>query len=379
MNQLLKPFTIDIPDAAIQDLHRRLDLVRWPVKELVDDWSQGVPLKKIKALFDYWRHQYDWWRCEKQLNAFDQYRTEIDGVDIHFLHIRSRHADALPMVLTHGWPGSIIEFVKTIGPLTEPEAHGGKATDAFHLVIPSLPGFGFSGRPAVTGWTVERIARAWDVLMQRLGYYRYVAQGGDIGAAVSSTLGNHAPPGLAAVHVNQPFVLPHPPYEHPTDVEQAALDAFAYMGRWGSGYALQQASRPQTLGYGLSDSPVGQAAWIYEKLCAWSDCEGIPESIFTLDEMLDNIMIYWLTNSSTSAARFYWDNWDNGLWGIHIRVPTGCSIFPKEIYQAPRTWADRYISNIIYWNEPSRGGHFAAFEQPQIFVEEIRNCFRIIR
>ncbi len=378
MSNCLESFRIDISEKVIEDLHRRIDLVRWPVKELVDDWSQGVPLNKMKELVAYWRNKYDWRRCEKQLNSYDQFLTNIDGVDIHFLHIRSRQKDAMPLILTHGWPGSVIEFLKVIGPLTDPESYGGKAMDAFHLVIPSLPGFGFSGHPK-DGWKVDRIARAWEELMKRVGYTRYVASGGDIGAAVSSTMGQHAPQELFAVHLSQPFVLPDPPYENLTQDEQAMLDSFEYMARWGGGYALQQASKPQTLGYILADSPVGQAAWIYEKFRDWSDCDGTPENVFTRDEMLDDIMLYWLNNSAASSGRFYWYNWDDGLKGIKINVPTGCSIFPKEIYRAPRTWAERYISNIIYWNEPERGGHFAAFERPEIFVEEIRGCFRLVR
>lgn len=379
MNYLVKPFTIAIPEKDISDLQQKLDLVRWPVREVVDDWSQGVPLENMKALVDYWRHGYNWRRCEKKINAFDQFITQIDGVDIHFLHVRSPNSDALPLMMTPGWPGSIVEFLKIIGPLTQPEAHGGNTADAFHLIIPTIPGFGFSGKPVETGWTVPRIAKAWQILMQRLGYKRYVVQGGGMGAAIASILGNSPPQALAAIHVNLPFVLPHPPYENLSSQEQAALDTLAYMDRWGTGYALAQASRPQTLGYSLSDSPVGQAAWIYEKLAAWSDCDGIPENIFTFDEILDSVMLYWLTNSSVSSSRFYWDNWPPGFWGIPIDIPTGCSIFPKEIYRAPRSWADKYISNIIYWNEPSRGGHFAAFEQPEIFVDELRKCFRIIR
>lgn len=379
MDNDVHPFSIAIPQEAIADLHLRLDQCRWPDREVVGDSSQGVPLERMKALVSYWRDHYDWRRCESALNAYPQFTTVIDGVDIHFLHIRSKHPDALPMILTHGWPGSIVEFLKVIGPLTNPEAHGGTAQDAFHLVIPSLPGFGFSGKPRETGWKVERIAAAWEVLMARLGYTRFVAQGGDVGAAVTSYLGKRASPALIAVHTNQPFVLPPPPYDNLSADEQHMLDDFARMGAHGIGYAMIQGTRPQTLGYGLADSPVGQAAWIYEKLTVWSDSGGRAENVLTRDEILDNIMLYWLTNSATSAARFYWDNHGEAAMGIPITVPVGVTIFPGEIYRAARSWAERYMANITYWNEADKGGHFAAFEQPAIFTRELRNCFRQFR
>ena len=378
MPAMIEPFHLAVPQSQLDDLHRRLDAVRWPEEQPVEDWSQGVPLAEIRALVDYWRNGYDWRRCEKMLNGFGQFRTRIDGLDIHFLHIRSPHADALPMLLTHGWPGSVIEFHKVIGPLTDPVAHGGRAEDAFHLIIPSLPGYGFSGKPSETGWGVERIARAWAELMNRLGYAHYVAQGGDWGATVTTMLGKVRPEGLAAIHLNMPIVTPEPPYENLSDEEKAALAVSADYWMQEAGYAKQQSTRPQTLAYALTDSPVGQAAWIYEKLRAWSDCDGDLLSIFSRDEILDNIMHYWLPAAAASSARLYWESLDS-FRTTRIEIPVGCSNFPKELMRAPRSWADRCYANIIHWNDLDRGGHFAAFEQPALFVDELRNCFTAIR
>jgi len=373
------PFVLNIGEAQLRDLRTRLDNARWPDKESVDDWSQGASLAHVQALVEYWRAQYDWRRCEARLNDLGQYKTRIDGIDIHFLHIRSRHADAMPLILTHGWPGSIIEFLKCVEPLTDPTSHGAAASDAFHLVIPSLPGYGFSDKPREKGWNTQRIAKAWHVLMQRLGYGRYVAQGGDWGAAVTTAMGAQRPKGLAAIHVNYPLVIPRTPDAHPTPSEAKALERLNFYRRWDSGYSTQQASRPQTLGYALADSSVGQAAWIYEKFHAWTDNSGVPESVLSMDEMLDNIMLYWLPNTGASSARLYWENFHGGFTAVELDIPTGCSIFPKDIYAAPRTWAERCIRNLIYWNELDRGGHFAAFELPHIFVEELRKCFRLVR
>lgn len=379
MSDAIKPFTIAIPQAQLDDLALRLGLTRWPDAEVVDDWSQGVPLAEMRKLVDYWQGQYDWRRCEALLNAYPQFTTEIDGVEIHFQHIRSPNPDAMPLLLTHGWPGSIIEFQKVIGPLSDPAAHGGDGADAFHLVIPSLPGYGFSGKPKETGWGVARIAKAWHQLMTRLGYGRYVAQGGDWGSAVTTAMGMQQPDGLAAIHVNMPIVMPEVLDENPSPAEQAMLEAMAYYARWDGGYSDQQASRPQTLGYGLADSPVGQAAWIYEKFWSWADCGGDPLNALTYDELLDNIMLYWLNNTGTSSARLYWESFHAGFFAKELHLPTACSVFPKDIYAAPKSWAERCMHNLIYWNELDSGGHFAAFEKPDLFTGELRKAFRSVR
>jgi pimeloyl-ACP methyl ester carboxylesterase len=373
------PFELHIDEAQLRDLRTRLDLTRWPDAEVVDDWSQGAPLAHVQALVEHWRTRYDWRSCESALNRLGQFRTRIDGLHIHFLHVRSRHADALPIILTHGWPGSVVEFLKCVDALVDPTAHGGSADQAFHVVIPSLPGYGFSDKPQEKGWNIKRIAKAWHVLMQRLGYARYVAQGGDWGAVVTTAMGRDRPDGLAAIHLNMPLVRPRDPGTQLSEAEQRMLDRLQFYAKWDSGYSLQQASRPQTLGYGLADSPVGQAAWIYEKFYAWTDNDGSPESVLTYDEMLDNIMVYWLTNSATSSARLYWESYRGAFNAVDLDIPVGCSIFPKDIYAAPRSWAERCFHQLIYWNELDRGGHFAAFEQPKLFVEELRKCFARVR
>jgi pimeloyl-ACP methyl ester carboxylesterase len=379
MSDAVTPFTLSVPQAEIDDLHRRLDQTRWPERETVDDWSQGAPLAKVQALCAYWRNGYDWRRCEAHLNALGQYKTEIDGLKIHFLHVRSKHAGAMPLILTHGWPGSVMEFMKVIGPLTDPEAHGGKATDAFHVVIPSLPGYGFSDKPTRTGWGIPQIGAAWAKLMARLGYDRWVAQGGDWGAAVTTAIGMAKPPGCAAIHVNMPLIFPEG--EDLTDMtpaEQASVAAMAHYQEKDSGYSKQQSTRPQTLGYGLVDSPAGQAAWVYEKMWAWTDNSGNPEDALSYDEMLDNIMLYWLPGNGASSARLYWESFS--MFHSHaLDLPVGVSIYPREIFRPSRRWSERYISNIIHWNELDKGGHFAAWEQPDIFVGEIRDCFRLVR
>jgi epoxide hydrolase len=376
----ITPFTYRAPQRALDDLRRRLANARWPERETVSDWSQGVPIAKLRALVEYWRTRYDWRRCEARLNGFAQYRTKIDGLNIHFLHIRSRHANALPILITHGWPGSVIEFFKIIDPLTNPTAHGGQAQDAFHVVAPSLPGFAFSDKPAARGWNAARIATAWSELMRRLGYRRYVAQGGDWGAIVTTALGQQRPAGLAGIHLNMPLVVPEPmPTQGLSPAEQRAVDALKRFQTDGFGYFLQQSTRPQTIGYALADSPVGQAAWIYEKFHAWTDNKGDPESALTRDEMLDNITLYWLTDTAASSARMYFENAAVGDLGGPVDIPVGCSIFPKEISPAPRSWAERVFPRLIYWNELDRGGHFAAFEQPALFTKELRDCFRSLR
>ncbi|MCB2051132.1 MAG: epoxide hydrolase [Novosphingobium sp.] len=379
MSEDIRPFTIAIHDAELDDLARRLERVRWPEKETVADWNQGVPLAKAMALVDYWRNSYDWRRCEAAINAHPQFVTEIDGLDIHFLHVRSPNPDAMPLILTHGWPGAITEFMKVIGPLSDPAAYGGDPADAFHLVIPSLPGFGFSGKPTTTGWGVPKIAQAWDILMKRLGYARYVAQGGDWGAAVTMQMGHRAPKGLAAVHTNLPLVMPEDPGTDLSEQELAMVQALEYYARWDGGYSDQQASRPQTLGYALADSPVGQAMWIYEKFWSWTDSDGDPENVLTKDEMLDTIMLYWLTNSGASSAQIYWESYHGSFVATDIDIPSAASIFPGDIYAAPRSWAEKCMHNLIYWNELDKGGHFAAFEQPDLFVAELRNGFRSVR
>lgn len=379
MSEAIRPFQVNIPESALDDLRARLKLTRWPEKEAVTDWSQGVPLAQMQSLVDYWQTGYDWRRFEARLNALPQFITEIDGLDIYFIHLRSSNPNALPIVLTHGWPGSVLEFLDVVGPLTEPQNHGGDAADAFHVVIPALPGYGFSGKPAANGWGIPRIAMAWDVLMKRLGYTEYAAQGGDWGAAVTTALGIIQPPGLKAIHVNMPIVLPEGPYENLSLAEAKMLEAMAYYQRWDSGYSQEQMTRPQTVGYALADSPVGQAAWIYEKYWAWTDCNGDPRNALSLDAMLDNIMLYWLTNAAASSARLYWESFASGFGAAALSLPVGCSVFPKDIYAAPRSWAERCMSNLIYWNELDRGGHFAAFEQPALFTTELRNCFRLVR
>jgi len=387
MNDAITPFTLAVPQADLEDLNRRIDQTRWPDAETVDDWTQGAPLAKVKALVDHWRHRYDWRRCEAMLNNWSQYKTTIDGLDIHFLHVRSKHENALPLIITHGWPGSVIEFMKIIGPLTDPTAHGGRPEDAFHVVAPSLPGHGFSDKPTATGWDVPRIANAWIVLMRRLGYTRWVAQGGDWGSLVATAIGVMKPDDCAAIHVNMPLVFPEPDQLQDMDAfEQAAVASLAHWEEKGSGYFKQQSTRPQTLGYGLADSPVGQAAWIYEKMWAWTDNQGSPEDALTLDEMLDNIMLYWLPGNATSSARLYWESVANvaptklaNVASTRLELPVGVSIYPRETNRPSRRWVDRWMPNLIHYNILDRGGHFAAWEQPALHAKEIRDCFAKVR
>jgi pimeloyl-ACP methyl ester carboxylesterase len=380
MSAAIEPFTLAIPQSELDDLKDRLARTRWPEKETVGDWSQGAPLSKVKALCDYWRDHYDWRRCEAALNALGQYKTMIDGLGIHFIHVRSPEPNALPLLMTHGWPGSLIEFMKVIGPLTDPVAHGGKAEDAFHLVLPSLPGYGFSDKPSEPGWGVGRIARAWVTLMERLGYNRFVKQGGDWGAIVAKAMAVQRPPQCIAMHLNLPMVIPNDEERSdPTPAEQAILDHMQYFVDQDSGYLKQQGTRPQTLGYGLADSPAGQAAWIYEKLQGWSDHDGEVEQLLGMDAILDNIMLYWLPNAGTSSARLYWESIGDAFTPQPLDMPMGISIFPREAYRASRRWGERIFRNLIHWNEVERGGHYAAYEQPDIFVDEVRACFRGVR
>ncbi len=368
-------FPIHVDQSVLDDLKTRLAMTRWVEKETPDDWSQGIPLSYMREIHESWLHDYDWRVTEAAINELGSYKTHIDGVDIHFLHIPSPHAEARPLILTHGWPGSILEFRKIIAPLTDPTRHGGRAEDAFHLVIPAIPGFGFSQKPEKPGWTVERIAQAWAVLMSRLGYERYYAQGGDWGSAITVALGRLDAAHCVGVHVN--FVIVMPPaevMENPTPEEAAALVAFGEHDQWGTGYSKQQSTRPQTLAYGLVDSPIGQAAWILEKFHAWSDCRGHPENSFTRTELLDNVMMYWLTASAGSSARLYWESF-NSIVPDPYDAPFGASLFAIEIIRPSRRWAESQYKNITFWNEHSCGGHFAAMEQPDLFVADVRQCF----
>jgi pimeloyl-ACP methyl ester carboxylesterase len=382
MTAQIENFTLNIAQERLDDLKDRLARTRWPEKETVSDWSQGAPLAQVRALCEHWQQHYDWRNCEARLNAAGQFTTVIDGLRIHFLHVRSPNPDALPLLLTHGWPGSVIEFMKVLGPLSDPAAHGGDPADAFHLVVPSLPGYGFSEKPAEAGWGVERIARAWTALMERLGYHRFVAQGGDWGAAVTTAMAEQAPPSCAAIHLNMPIVFPtKEDLKNLTPEEAAGLEAVRPYRETGMGYANQQATKPQTLGYGLNDSPAGQAAWIYEKFHGWTDNQGTPESVLSRDELLDNIMLYWLPGCATSSARLYWEStrFYQNPPRPRIDIPVGVSMFRKELIRASRRWAENNYSTIIYWNELDKGGHFAAFEQPELFTQELRQCFRSLR
>lgn len=388
----IRPFQIHVPQDAIDDLYRRLVMTRWPEQETVTDRSQGVQLATIKELVRYWQTDYNWRKAEAKLNALPQFMTTIDGVDIHFVHVRSRHPNALPLIMTHGWPGSVFELLKVIDPLTNPTAYGGRAEDAFDLVLPSIPGFGFSGKPTGTGWSPDRIARAWDVLMKRLGYTRYVSQGGDWGAIISDAMARQAPPGLLGIHVNRlerAATLPpdvaraltngEPTPMNLTAEERAVFDQIRDFYKTGSGYAAIMGTRPQTIGYSLADSPVGLATWIYDKFAEWVFTRGEPERLLTRDEMLDNITLYWLTNTGTSSARIYWENNADNVGAFEISIPAAVTIFPGEIYQPPRSWTERAYRNLIYYHRVDEGGHFAAWEEPQLFSEEIRAAFRSLR
>ncbi|CAN5277328.1 alpha/beta fold hydrolase [soil metagenome] len=373
----IRPFRIAVPDDELVDLRHRLARTRWPERECVDDWSQGMPLAYTQDLAGYWQDRYDWRSREAALNRFDQYVTEIDGLELHFIHQRSPHDDALPLVITHGWPGSIVEFHKVIEPLTNPTAYGGRAEDAFHVVCPSLPGYGFSGKPTSTGWGVERIAQAWATLMGRLGYHRWGAQGGDWGAAVTTQIGRDRGD-CVGIHINMPLGQPGDGDTELSAHEQAALARLQYYRQWDSGYSKQQSTRPQTLGYGLVDSPVGQLAWIVEKFWSWMDCDGHPENVLTRDELLDNVMLYWCTRSGASSARLYWESFGSFAGRDRVELPTGIAAFPKEIIRMPRHWCAN-IYNITQWTDMPRGGHFAAFEQPQLYVDDVRTFFATVR
>jgi epoxide hydrolase len=374
----ITPFRIDVSETDLLDLATRLARTRWPEPETVTDWSQGVPLEYLRDLCRYWANTYDWRRREARLNLFPQFRTDVDGLGVHFLHVRSPVENALPLVMTHGWPGSVVEFIDVIGPLTDPVAHGGAASDAFHVVCPSLPGYGFSDKPSSTGWGVERIATAWTQLMARLGYDRYGAQGGDWGSAVTSCMGIIDPSHVAGIHLNMLAAGPGREPGELTEAEQAALESLRLHEEWGTGYSKEQSTRPQTIGYSLVDSPAGQCAWILEKFWSWTDTDGDPVGALGADRLLDNVMLYWLTGSGASSARLYWESF-RGWRPAKVEVPTGVSIFPKEIFRPSRRWAERRYTNIVHWDELDRGGHFAAFEQPKSFVEQLRTFFRLVR
>jgi pimeloyl-ACP methyl ester carboxylesterase len=388
----IRPFRVEVPQAAIDDLHRRLAATRWPHKELVGDRSQGVQLATAQALARYWANDYDWRKLEAKLNALPQFTTEIDGVSIHFIHVKSRHDNALPLIMTHGWPGSVVELLETIGPLTDPTAHGGGAEDAFDLVLPSVPGYGFSGEPTELGWWAGRAAQAWPVLMSRLGYTRYVAQGGDVGAAVTDAMGRIAPAGLVGIHTNLFVPALGGVMPSDTDEEKAAIAQITEFRATGFGYFLEQATRPQTIGYGLLDSPVELAAWMldhdtdaYYKI-AGAFVDGKPSGNLTRDHILDNISLYWLTGTGASAARSYWESGvatakaqAAGQAPPPMKLPFAFTTFPGEIWKTPRSWVEKNYPNVLYFNEVDRGGHFAAWEEPQLFSEELRKAFRSLR
>lgn len=379
----LHPYRVSIAQEALDALQQRLADTRWPDRETCEGWEQGLPLDYARELADYWQQHYDWRRCEALLNQWPQFTTQLQGVGIHFIHRRSPEPDAQPLLLTHGWPGSILEFRKVIELLADPRSHGGDPADAFHVVVPSLPGYGFSGKPQATGMGVETIGRMWGELMARLGYTRYLAQGGDWGSMVTQSMALTETRHCAGIHITMPIVSPSADsLQDLSPAEQSALQAMEYYQHWGSGYSKQQATRPQTLGYGLADSPVGQMAWVVEKYREWTDCErnGLrhPEHVLSRDELLDTVMLYWLTNSGASSARLYWESFHKPDLSP-IELPTGCSIFPGEIFRSSRRWVEQRFSSLIYWNEPECGGHFAALEQPELFVREVRDCFRTLR
>jgi pimeloyl-ACP methyl ester carboxylesterase len=387
----IRPFQLDIPNDALEDLRRRIEATRLPSKELVEDRSQGVQLATLHELATYWAAKYDWRKAEARLNALPQFTTEIDGVNVHFIHVRSPHENALPLIMTHGWPGSVIEMIDSVGPLTDPTAHGGSAEDAFHLVLPSLPGYGFSGEPDEIGWDLIRTARAWAELMRRLGYTRYVAQGGDVGAGVTDAMGRQGPEGLIGIHTN--LLVPALSGAMPTDTdeERAAAAQIATFGQSGNGYFVEMATRPQTIGYAMLDSPVALAAWMldhdtdsYRKI-AGAFVDGEPAGNLTRDNVLDNITVYWLTGTGASAARSYWEAYgpDAPAAGRQPQppptIPTGFTTFPGEIWRTPRSWAEKAYPNLTYFNEVDRGGHFAAWEEPELFSEELRAAFASVR
>ncbi|WP_312061753.1 epoxide hydrolase family protein [Pantoea septica] len=388
------PFKIAIPESELADLRYRLIRTRWPDKETVADSSQGLQLEKLKSLVSYWSSGYDWRKIENHLNNLPQFVTKIDGLRVHFIHVRSRHSRAMPVILTHGWPGSVLEFMKVIQPLTNPTQHGGSADDAFDVIIPSIPGYGFSERPTNTGWDPARVAGMWDTLMKRLGYTRYVSQGGDHGSVISNALGRQAPQGLLGIHLTMPAAVPGElftaineglasPVSLSAD-EQQAFDKLSLFFTRNAAYGAMMVTRPQTIGYALNDSPAGMAAWSYDKIAQWTDSNGDPERVLTRDEILDDLSLYWLTNTSASAARFYWENNNNNFSSTtqkthDVKVPVAITVFPGEIYQAPHSWAETAFPTLSYFSRVNKGGHFAAWEQPELFSSELRKAFRPLR
>lgn len=373
MTNAIVPYPFSFPDSALDDLRDRLSRARWPERETVDDWSQGVPLRRMQALCEYWRNDYDWRASEARVNALDPSMTRIDGLDIHFLHLRSPEPDAIPLIMTHGWPGSIFEFLKVAPLLADPRAHSGDPKDAFHLVLPTLPGFGLSEKPKEPGWTPERIAHAWVELMRRLGYDRFVAQGGDWGYAITNALGGIGAPSVRGVHLSM-FPI-YETMEPRDDQERKAKERLQAFADNEIGYQIEQVQSPQTIGYALTDSPVGQAAWLYEKYEQWTDHNGDPEALLSRDEMLDNITLYWLTATAASSARIYWQSM-RSFREHEIAVPVGVSLFPRDIHLASRRWVEERYPTLIHFNQVSKGGHFAAWEQPELFVDEVRASFR---
>lgn len=377
----IERFQIRVDDSVLEDLRTRLEKTRIPDQIEGTGWEYGIPLDYLRELVEYWREGYDWRTQEARLNELEHFRTRVDGQSIHFIHARSEHADALPLLLTHGWPGSVLEFLDVIPRLTAPEAHGGHAADAFHVVAPSLPGYGFSEPTRTRGWNVQRIARAFVELMGRLGYSRYGAQGGDWGAQVSTRIGALDPEHCAAIHLNMPIADPPEDRVPLSDVDKADLTAMQSFQREESGYALEQATKPQTLGVGLNDSPAGLLAWIVEKFRTWSDCDGHPENVFTRDQLINNVMVYWVTQTIASSARLYWEHQHVGSGEAppqYVGVPTGVARYPKEVLRFPRSWVERRY-NVTHWAVMPRGGHFAAMEQPELFTDDLRNFFRTMR
>src|SRR5437016_7878060 len=378
-SDLVRPFRVAISDSEIADLKQRLARTRWPDPETVHDWSQGVRVENAKSLVTYWEREYDWRRFESELNRFPQFLTTIDGLDIHFIHVKSKNPDAMPLILTHGWPGSIVDFLRLIGPLTDPVAFGGDVEDSFDVVVPSLPGFGFSGKRTEAGWTVSRIATAWVELMTRLGYENWAAQGGDWGSVVTTVLGAMRPEDLLGIHLNTPYAFPAQIPDKLSPEERYAVDGLAlYTGDLGGANHLQ-GTKPETVGFALADSPAGQAAWIYEKFQSKTDNHGLAEDALSIDGMLDAISLYWFTNSAASSARIYWENKSTTFTGPKLTLPVAVTVFPKDIPRPPRSWIEDTYSDLIHYGEAGKGGHFAALEQPEILVSEIRTGLRTLR